>query len=808
MTARIQLLKENIQRLNDAGCRRTTFYPLIAASLKQTQGEPTPIRRAKAFAHLLDNVEQVVLPYELLAGSVTGMWPVDHTVPTYEEQKQEAVRVLEQYASGVNVPYVGMITPVNARSPEQLVSGTKDARFVLMLRDHYDANIPFHRLQRLIREMQEWFKSNTDLEPFEIARELERHFNYDYGAETRRLFDELPWHVAHHLDLNYKDLVKTGLGAIRERIEQKLATAANAQKKEFYQATGICADATIRFIVRYADTLAAASRAGDIDAERAGELKAMAATCRKIADGRPETFREALQLVWMMQVMAIMSGMGALSFARFDQYMYPFYQRDMEKGLITRDHAKELLCCFWLKINEPKMRTVESVCLAGVTPDGRDGATELTRLCLEVTAEMKLPYPNVSVRVDSKVSPSWLLAEVVKTMKAGGGQPMVLNDQVWVTNLQKIGYPAEWAREYYNMGCVEILIQGKQPSWAWVDGACFPALLERLFQEWRTGKRKLETFEEFLQAYLDAIRDEVDRCAECGVADLNKVRRTACDPFASMLVEGCVEKGLDFFQGGTVCPPHLSFSEEGQGLGTATDSLSAVRKFVYEDKKITLAELDAALHANFVGYDDLRTALDRLTPAFGNEDDRTDELARRIYHAYSDAIFRHNNPREMDPVTAVKYVSVQFSYNMHVYWGEITPATPNGRRRGEPLSDNCGPSQGKDVNGPTRLLNSVLSLDHSQVTGPFAFNLKMNPTLMKDKAGTAAMESLLRTYIQRGGPQIQVNYVDAEALKDAQLHPEKHRDIVVRVAGYCEYFTNLDFKLQTEIISRTLHDAG
>jgi pyruvate-formate lyase len=277
------------------------------------------------------------------------------------------------------------------------------------------------------------------------------------------------------------------------------------------------------------------------------------------------------------------------------------------------------------------------------------------------------------------------------------------------------------------------------------------------------------------------------------------INKVSCDPFASALVEECLKRGKDYFKGGTLCASHLAMG--GVGLGTATDSLSAIRKFVYEEKKLTIGELTRRLDSNFKDSEDLRIALDRSTSAYGNDIDRVDEIGARIYNTYCDEVFKYNSPEN-----PVKCVNVLFSYTNHVFIGEVTEATPNGRMRGEVLSDAIGPSQGKDVEGPTKLINTVLKLDHSKVTGAFALNMKINSTLMKDEAGSDAIKALIKAYLAGGGPQIQFNFVDPDTLKEAQLHPEKHGDIVVRVAGYCEYFVNLDRTLQTEIINRTMHE--
>lgn len=798
MNERIRLMKESIQSLNHAGVRRTTYYIIIAESIRQSAGEPVQIRRAKGIAYLLDNVEEAVLPYELIAGSITGMWPLEEKQPVYEEQKKQAISLLEKYISEKSNNRGNKVKKVLKTFDADFNS--KEHRWAMMLRDHSDANIDYHRLQELISEMREYYSGSEKIKDYEIGRELERYFKYDYGDEINNLIGELPWFPANHLALDYDKALKSGLGSIRSEIEEKLLASSDNEKKEFYSAAKITIDGVIRFIYRYSDNLLQASRSTDTDAGRSVELELMAENCRKIAEQKPGTFYEAVQLLWMLHLIANMLGGTAISFSRFDQYMFSFYKNDVENNVITRDHAKELLCCLWLKVNEPNMRTVQSLTIGGITPEGTDAANDLTRLCLEVTREIKLPYPNIGVRIN-KISPQWLLDEAVGTMKAGIGQPMLLNDEIWIANLKKLNYPEKAANDYYNMGCVEIMIPGKQPNWGVTDPIGFPMLLEPLFKKWEEQTISLDSFDDFLKAYLSELKDAIYKDRDEAIEKLNAMKGRCYDPFASIFIENCIEKGLDLFHGGSVYPMHWSFYADG--LGTTADSLAAVKKFVYDEKKITVSELNAALKLNFKGFENMQSFLDRYTPAYGNDIDATDELAAEVFNTFTNEVFLLNDGTVKD-----KFVSTLFSYTFHVYQGEITGATPNGRRRGEAFSDAMGASQGKDTGGPTKLLNSVLKLDHSRVTGAYALNLQINPYLFKDSTGTRALASLLRAYISGGGPQIQVNFYDLEAMKDAKLHPEKHRDLIVRVGGYCEYFVNLDGNLQNEIIQRTLQEVG
>jgi len=312
-----------------------------------------------------------------------------------------------------------------------------------------------------------------------------------------------------------------------------------------------------------------------------------------------------------------------------------------------------------------------------------------------------------------------------------------------------------------------------------------------------------DTFEGFMQDYLALVRNAVALRRQEELAKQRSIVDACYDPFCSILIEDCVARGADMHQGGSVYP--ATWSIYAHGLGTLADSLSAVKRFVYDERAIGLPGLIEALTRNFEGceeYEALGKLLDRATPAYGNDLDEPDALAARVFECFTGEIFKLNQNGEN-----TRYLSTFFSYFSHVLSGEVLMATPNGRRKGEPLSDSMAPSQGKDVGGPTKMLNSVLKIDHGKVTGGYALNLKVNPSLVKTPQGVAALKALLEAYLLGDGPQIQINYVDIHTLREAQKNPDAHRNLIVRVGGYCEYFVNLDPSLQNEIINRTIHDA-
>lgn len=791
-TDRIAKMEKLTQDLNEAGIRKTELFLNVAESLRDTVGEPRELRRAKAFAHHLAKVGKPVYDHEQLIGSITGMCPVDPDVPGLDARREEAVRVLDAHFAAKREGQRRGGEAVGVSFDEQ--ANAREQRFALMARDHYEANIKFLDLQQLITEMNARYEGEPGVAPGEVGKVLETYFNYDYGEETRRLMRELPWNVANHTCLDYPRLVRLGYEGIREQV--RAAKAQHPEREVFYDAMLISLDAASRYIHDYAQAIRQAAGRADCQ-ERRAELMEMARICDKIADQRPESFTEAMELVWMTHLIGNVDGGSAMSLGRFDQYMRPFFDRDYASGALTLDRARELISALWLKLNEPKMRTVQSCCLGGVTPQGEDGASLLTQLCLEVTALLKLPYPNVSVRIDTGVSPAWIYGECIRTIQAGAGMPMILNDQLWVNNFVDIGLSLEDARDYYNMGCVEMQIQSKQPNWVGGGGVDLPQLVLDEIERKQDGP--LGSFDAFLDDIVEGIHATL-RDREARIRQRIEEMKTSCDPFASALVEGCIESGKDFFAGGTALGQFVSFG--CSGLGTATDSLCAIRKHVFEEKTLTLRQLNEALTANYEGHEQVRALLqNRLS--YGNDEDAADLIAKRLFDTAMADIKAYNQQDCRE-----RFISSLFSYNGHISGGESLGATPDGRRAGDPISDCLSPVQGRDVNGPTATLNSLLKLDMKGITGAHAMNLKINGSLLKDKMGTDALQALVKAYLGDLGPQLQINYVDANDLLAAQKEPDKYKNLVVRIAGYCEYFVNLDRKLQGEIISRTMHELG
>lgn len=804
-TPRIAAMKRQVQALNDAGIRTSRLYLNLAASLKTTVGEPQNIRRAKALVYHLQHIDLPVYDAEQLPGSVTGMWPVDvqRNQVEYAQLRAEAVEALDAYFATrrEDQDKDGSFSAREGLSFEESTAISKLRFGSLMARDHYDANIRFQDLQKLIEEMTQRYAPRFRFENWEIGSVLEKYFQYNYGEDTMAILRENGWNSANHTHLNYRMLVQRGLQSVIDEIDARLADAVEEEKRQFYISCGIVMRGVSDFIFRYAAAVRQAAQ--PCGGERRAEFLEMARVMEKISCQKPENFTEAIQLVWMIQLVGNLFGGSALSLARFDQYMYPLYRQDIESGAITLQRVRELICALFLKLNEPKMRTVQSLCLGGVrVEDGKDACNDLSKICLEVMALLKTPYPNTSARIDPAQTPDWFYDEIVRTVKAGCGQPMMLNDAVWIDNLASLGMPIEWARDYYNMGCTEIMIQGKDSNWITGGMILLPELLNQQIADSVAHGEAYADFEAFFAAYLKRIEDACDAYGEVGRRAIAAQRERNCDPFASSLIEGCLESGTDYFKGGSLCGDPCAIP--AQGLGTVADSLAVIRRLVFERGAMTLSQMKEILDQNFEGCEDQRILFAGAAPHFGNDDDYVDALACRIFATYTAAVRRQNENRP--PRT--RFVDNVFSYNMHITLGEGLSATANGRRAGEAISDCIGPSQGCDSQGVTAMLNSMLKLPNGDVTGAHALNLKLSPSMVRDEAGTRALIQLLKVYLREGGPQIQINYQNPEDLRDAQKHPERHRDLVVRIAGYCEYFVNLDQRLQSEIIERTLHETA
>lgn len=804
-----------IEERNAGHIYRSSFFDFAGKSLKQTIGEPRQIRRAKALKSVLEEMDLVVQPYELLGGTIAGIYP-EMAQKSFEEYKEEGrKRVLE---------YVENRSETNKTTERQ----------ALYSRILYHGRIKFEMMQDIIDELTVEMGETYQVTRSEVGFLMEKLFTWDFG-ENGRYVGELPWEASNHNDYNPKKFLNRGLGSIREEVIDKSKNCTD-DKKEFYTAALIAVDAVIDFIARYAKAYQESAQC-ETDEVRRSELMRIANAMQKVSTEKPETFFEALQLLWLIYLIShIQAAAGSCgAYALFDRYMYPFYKADLEAGRITEDEAQKLICTLYLKNNEPKMRPVISVTIGGQMADGTAVANDITRMCMRAVQILHQPFPNLGLRV-CDATPKWVLEMAVETIKMATGNPQLINDNTWIPNFERHGYSREDACEYYNMGCVEMMIMGKVARWCNMVTVNFPDLLWRVFENDRriatvgdynyndgldakifTGSNglsnfpmiptepiatkpisELVTYQDFLDAYKAQICHSLSKCKEQSDLMDSIHDKYWCDPFASLFTDGCLEKGVDIYQGGAKYDALKVIS--GMGLGTAIDSLMAIKKFVYEDKIISLADMYRMMCENYANDEFMRIALQNKPETYGNNTSEADATAREVFSWFADAVDELNQ----QGIRGVAVTSV-FSYVGQVTLGETIGATPNGRLSGAIISDSIGPSQGKDTCGPVCMLNSVAALDWRGITGACSVNLKLSPAVAKGSIGTQNIVSLIKGYFANGGTQLQVNYVDSATLRAAQLEPEKYNNLIVRIAGYCEYFNNLDRKLQNEIIARSEH---
>jgi len=504
---------------------------------------------------------------------------------------------------------------------------------------------------------------------------------------------------------------------------------------------------------------------------------------------------------------------------RLDQHLYPFYKKDLEEGKLTEEFAKELLQCFWIKFNNqpapPKVDITEEqsgtyqdfalINVGGLGEDGTDGVNELSYLILDVLEEMRIIQPSTCIQLSHK-NLDRFLKRALEVVKAGFGQPSIFNTDVIIQEFLRAGKSMDDARAGGPSGCVTISAFGKESCT--LTGYCnWPKIFEIALNNGidpQSGKQiglqtgnssSFTSFDELMVAY----KKQLQYFVNLKIKGNNIIERLYADfipaPFMSLLFDDCIAKGKDYHDGG---PRYNSTYIQGVGIGTLTDSLSAVKYHVFDTKRLTMEELFDLLKNNFEGSEKIRRMLLNKTPKYGNDDDYADNIARLVFDAYFDVLDGRPNTK------GGEYRVNLLPTTVHIYFGRVTGATPDGRKAGEPLSDGISPSQGADKNGPTAVIKSMAKIDHAR-TGGTLLNQKFMPQLLADEAGIDKLAHLVRTYFKLGGHHIQFNVVDAETLRKAQTSPEKYRDLIVRVAGYSDYFADVGKELQDEIIKRTEH---
>ncbi len=591
-------------------------------------------------------------------------------------------------------------------------------------------------------------------------------------------------------------------------------------KREELHAMEITADALIGFAKRYSKQLYELAKS-EKETQRKNELETMAGICERVPANAPRTFWEALQYYWFVHlgVTTELNTWDSYNPGRLDQHLYPFFKRDVESGLLSEEFARELLQSFWVKFNNqpapPKVgvtaqesNTYTDFCLinvGGVTTKGEDATNDMTYMILDVIEEMRLLQPSSMVQV-SKKNPDRLLKRALKIIMTGYGQPSIFNTDAIIQELTRQGKSIIDARCGGASGCVEAGAFGKE---AYILTGYFniPKILEITLNNGfdpftnknigiKTGDpNSFKSFDELYDGFEKQMNHFIDIKIKGNVIIERIYAEYMPSPFLSILVDDCIKKGKDYNAGGA---RYNSSYIQGVGLGTITDSLSSIKYNVFDKKNFSMKELIELLKSNFENRKDAREKFLFETPKYGNDDDYADDLTRRVFESYFKAVDGRPNTKgghfriDLLPTTC------------HVYFGSVLGATPDGRFAKEPVSEGISPVQGADVHGPTSVIKSASKIDHLR-TGGTLLNQKFTPAFLETEEGREKVLQLIRTYFRLDGHHLQFNVVNAEVLKQAQKHPEKYRDLIVRVAGYSDYFVDLGEDLQNEIIRRTEH---
>lgn len=690
------------------------------------------------------------------------------------------------------------------------------------------------------RELQRYTISQEDIDTYEREvipywkgrTQRERIFNhvpkewkeaYEAGMFTEFMEQRAPGHTA----LDGK-VYRYGLSDLKDRIQKHIESLdfmndpEATDKQEELQAMAISCDAAILFANRHAD-LADEMSMTEKDPKRAAELRRIAEVCRWVPAHAPRDFREAIQMYWFVHLGTIteLNGWDAMNPGHFDQHLAPFYEKGIADGTLTRDQVKELMSCFFIKVNNhtapPKVgitakesgtyNDFTNLNIGGVKSDGSDGVSEVSYIMLETIEELHILQPGSAIHI-SACTPERFLRAGCKVIRQGHGYPSVFNPDVYIQELMRQGKSLTDAREGGCSGCIEVGAFGKE-AYVLTGYLNVPKILEVTLHNGidpvsgrkvglETGEAdSFQTFEDLYAAFLKQIHYFVDMKVRVSNYIDRMFAKYAPATFLSLFIDDCIAKGKDYYNCG---PRYNTTYIQCTGLGTITDSLCSLKKHVFEDKRYTMDEMLQAMNDNFVGHEVMRQYILNHTPFFGNDDDKADSVAVRVFNDLYDAI-------EGKPNTKGECFHLNMlSTTCHVYFGKVMGATPNGRLAGRAISDGTSPSHGADTHGPSAVIKSLGKLDQVK-SGGTLLNQRFMPSLLKREEDVAKLASLIRTYFALGGHHIQFNIVDTETLYAAQKCPEDYRDLLVRVAGYSDYFNDMNADLQADVIARTEQES-
>ncbi len=610
------------------------------------------------------------------------------------------------------------------------------------------------------------------------------------------------WESGHIIPGFYRVLA-LGYGGILKECDEAIKTA-DSKQAEFIKAMRMVCQASIDYIRRY-EALALQRAAETANPQWKQNMERIAKACAQIAAGPATNFFEAVQLTWFAHELILAENVpSSESLGRMDQYLYPYYAADKEAGVMTYEEASDLIDALWIKFSA-NLHAYQNVTLGGIDMNGKYMENDLTFICLQATRRLRFDQPLISLRYDDSMS-NELWEEAVALVQTGTGFPAFFSDDACIAAKKKMGLSDEDSYNYGLIGCVEMAAPGKEYAKTEVLRINWPKVLELMLNDGKCSISKdiikpftskdLDSIESFEELY-DWYKDELLKFSAFAMDSINKLDPMVPDrfptPYLSITMEDCIQNGKDVTGGGTV---YNNTGISACGMANAVDSLAAIKKLVFEDKKYTLKEITEAAYANFEGYDDMLIDISHC-PKFGNDDDAVDMLLGDLVSAYGDLVDNTRNPR------GGKFQLGLYSVEDHAKMGVRTGALPDGKLAAQSLANAISPVQGKDTVGPTAVINSVVKSDLSTATNGMVLDLKFNPKFFEIESHRAALRALINSFFNQGGMEIQFNVIDRATLVDAQNHPEKHKDLVVRVSGFSAYFTSLMKATQDEIIART-----
>jgi len=785
MNERVRILRQS--SLDAVPAMSLERAQIVTAAYKKHSGKVSiPVLRALTFKAIMENKTICINDGELIVGE---RGPAPKSTPTYPELCCHTVEDFDVIDKRQKVFF-------------RVSDKAKDIQ--------RDEIIPYWK-DKSMRDLM--FNQMT----------LEWQECYESGIFTEFMEQRAPGHT-----VGDSKIFKKGFLGFKKYIEDQLAALDFVNdldaysKQEELKAMSICADAIISFGKRHAEK-ALELEAKESNPTRKEELKKIAEVCSHVPENAPRNFWEALQMYWFVHLGVIteLNTWDAYNPGRLDQHLYPFYKRGIEDSTLTPEKAEELLQCFWVKFNNqpapPKVGITlqesgtytdfANINSGGLKTDGSDGINDVTYLVLDVIDEMRLLQPSSNIQL-SKKNPDRFIKRAARIISKGWGQPSVFNADSVVEELIRQGKSVEDARDGGTSGCVETGAFGKE---AYILTGYLN--LVKIFEitlnngvDTRTGKKigletgdakEFKSYEELMDAY----KKQLHHFVEIKIRGNNIIEKLYAElmpaPFLSILTDDCIKKGKDYNAGGA---RYNSNYIQGVGIGTLTDGFSSIRKHVFDNKTYTMSEFLEALKNNFEGNERMRQLIMNVTPKYGNDDDYADEIMKELFESFYSEV----NGRKS--VRGGTYRIDMLPTTCHVYFGSVTGATPDGRRSGQPQSEGISPVQGSDIYGPTAVIKSAGKMDHIR-TGGTLLNLKFTPDLVQNEEGIDKLSQLVRSYFKMDGHHIQFNVVSAATLRKAQKNPEQYKDLIVRVAGYSDYFCDLTEALQEEIIARTEHKS-